>query len=639
MSSQLPADYRPDIDGLRAIAILSILFFHTGFYAGFQGGYVGVDIFFVISGYLITKNIVNDLKYGTFSFKTFYIRRARRLLPALLFTLALSFISGFLILSPQRFEEMAGAALSSLFSMANFFYIGKIGYFKIISFSQPLLHTWALSIEEQFIILWPLTLFPLFRLPKNLVIKAIISVISLAYLLSLILATLFEGSISSYYFTPFRVYEFMAGAILVFVPAISSKRVCEAVFILGSSMMAFSIAHYSSKMQFPSYYALLPTAGAALVIAANNPVFAGRLLNNPLMIFIGRISYSLYLVHWPIKVFMINLKLGYQDNSGIYIVILSFILSTFMYFYIERPFRDNNWGFLYRSFFRIVPVTFFLIAILSLSVWIDKGWTWRYSDNEVPYDGGNPKELSDTLDKFYKSQNVLTAPLQQPGRKNVLLVGDSQSMDYFFALAANRDLIPNINLYHIYLPGACFLKSKPLYSPTLARRIIPKRYIDPQPDCAKAIKDVLDSPFSKSADMVIVATHITTLGQAAYLPEEIKFHRGYSGAEIVIAGPKLMPFNPAVRYMMEADSRTINKISYNFDRLDYIKLNQDLKAISEREGARYFDIDTMVCNNHDRLCRLVDDQGFLLFRDDHHWSLQGEKYFGKMMIKNGLLGK
>jgi peptidoglycan/LPS O-acetylase OafA/YrhL len=355
--------YRPDIDGLRSIAILSVLFFHLG-YKFIPGGFVGVDIFFVISGFLITNLIKNEIdNTGTFNFQNFYIRRVRRLFPALIVVLILTTIFAILILSPTHLASFGGSLMSSLFSISNMFFWIEADYFDVSAKIKPLLHTWSLTVEEQFYFIWPITLILLLKLNKK---WKIISFMIFFALASLYMNEIFNdgsvrfinnhfpswseyfsnGSSTIFYLLPFRIYEFIIGAMLVYVISYKFKKqyLYDILFIVGLIFIGYSIIYFNDKMLFPSYIALLPTVGTALLIYSGNKSRLTLLLSNKLMISIGLISYSLYLIHWPIIVFWNYLSPKLIITEKISIIIISIVLAILSYKFIEQPFRRKKFS-------------------------------------------------------------------------------------------------------------------------------------------------------------------------------------------------------------------------------------------------------------------------------------------------------
>jgi peptidoglycan/LPS O-acetylase OafA/YrhL len=392
--------YRADIDGLRGIAVVSVLLFHLGS-GSFSGGYVGVDVFFVISGFLITRLIRDEVqKTGTFSFSNFYMRRVRRLLPSLLFTLALSLVVAIVLFSPQYLQRFGGALISSVMSFSNFYFWMGSGYFDTASEFKPLLHTWSLSVEEQFYLVWPILLVLLLLKAPKLKIPVVLLVVGAG---SLFLNHLFssneiailleshptiaswftEGALTIFYLAPFRVFEFAIGALIVWLIAYkpTNPLLLEPLVLIGLAMIAYPIFTYTEETLFPSVNALMPCIGAALLIYGGTAKYSGKLLSNKLAVSVGLISYSLYLIHLPIIVFYRYYKLDtltVADQLGVSIV--SLVAATLMYFFIERPFRifpHTNTVISSKKVIYICTVTALLIIIPSASIWANKGWEWR----------------------------------------------------------------------------------------------------------------------------------------------------------------------------------------------------------------------------------------------------------------------
>ncbi|WP_221583740.1 acyltransferase [Microbacterium sp. G2-8] len=306
--------YRPDVDGLRAIAMMSVILFHAGL-SMLPGGYVGVDVFFVISGYLITRQVVTGMQRSQFSFAEFYLRRARRLLPAALVTILGTLVAALVLLPPFRIAEIAQSAAAAAVSVSNIFFWQESGYWAESSASQPLLHTWSLSVEEQFYLVWPLAMFLLVKfLPRLvlpiLVVGTVLSVIATTYVSM-------RSPDAAFYLMPFRVYEFAIGALCVWAeripwsPGRAGGAAQRASWLLGLSLILVAMLTFNEQgTMFPGYLALVPTVGTALMILARRPGGFDAALSNPVMNYIGLRSYSLYLVHWPILVFTAELNGG-----------------------------------------------------------------------------------------------------------------------------------------------------------------------------------------------------------------------------------------------------------------------------------------------------------------------------------------
>lgn len=335
--------YREDIDGLRAIAVGSVVFFHAGI-PGFSGGFVGVDVFFVISGFLITTIIRDGIQTETFTLAEFYDRRIRRIFPILFAVYLVSFVAGIIILLPDDLKALGKSLIASAVFGANIHFHDQAGYFDAPSIAKPLLHTWSLSVEEQFYVLWPLAMLAFARyVPVRHWPAALCAIIalSLAYAQWEISR---ENAKAAFYMPHARAWELMLGALIALAhPAIRISRMArEGLGAGGLILIAGSVALLSEGMDFPGLNALFPCVGAAMVIVSgiNGPTFAGRLLSNPPAVFIGLISYSLYLWHWPIfSYWHITMERAPSLAEALALIGASVALAALSWKYIERPFR------------------------------------------------------------------------------------------------------------------------------------------------------------------------------------------------------------------------------------------------------------------------------------------------------------
>ena len=371
--------YRPDIDGLRAVAVLSILFFHVGI-KHFSGGYVGVDIFFVISGYLITSIIVRELAAGEFSIARFYERRVRRILPALTVVVVATLLAGLVFLSPAQLEELGrSATATSVFSSNIFFFLGS-GYFDGSSELKPLLHTWSLAVEEQYYILFPFLLMLIAKRFSSRFGVWLIS-IGLISLLACIYWTGVNGS-ATFYLIPFRAWELLIGSVLALqlIPKLEGAAARNALSTAGLAMMLTSVFVFTHDTPFPGAAALLPTVGTAFIIhaGAGGKTFVNRALSVRPMVFFGLISYSLYLWHWPIVVFAKQYLINeWTDLETGLILIFIIFLSTLSWRFVETPFRNRQLlGPRERLFVRFAVVTAVVISA-SLTLVFMNGFPGR----------------------------------------------------------------------------------------------------------------------------------------------------------------------------------------------------------------------------------------------------------------------
>jgi len=330
--------YRPEIDGLRTIAVLPVILFHAGF-EWFSGGYVGVDVFFVISGYLITSILVEDLSEGRFSIARFYERRARRILPALFFVLLCTSVAAWLWMLPTQFEEYSRTLLAVIPLASNIYFWQTSDYFAPAAELNPLLHTWSLAVEEQFYIVFPFVLLALWRFGGRAVLWTIVA-LSLG---SLLLAELGSRryATATFYLIPTRAWELGVGAICALVLRNAPPRASGPLAALGLGLILLSVLAF---VPFPSVHALAPVSGTALVILfARAGTFAGRLLSVPLMVGLGLISYSAYLWHQPLFA-LARIGSPTQPSTGLLLtlVLASLVLAWLSWRLVEQPFRRRE---------------------------------------------------------------------------------------------------------------------------------------------------------------------------------------------------------------------------------------------------------------------------------------------------------
>lgn len=337
--------YRADIDGLRALAILPVVLFHAGI-PGSSGGYVGVDVFFVISGFLITSIIRDEIDEGRFSVLRFYERRARRILPALFVVLLCCVPLAGWIFYPDQFLAFSRSLIAASLFVSSHFFRSETGYFDLDSEQKPLLHTWSLSVEEIFYIVFPLLLILIKGATRAGQAKILLAIALLSLIASSIALAQDPRSPSAFFLPYSRAWELLLGAILALgVLPVLTPRYREAASALGMGMILLAVFGYSEETRFPGVAALLPCVGAALILhaGASGDSVVGRVLSLPALVWIGTISYSLYLWHWPLLVFA-HVELGGPVPLWLAVLLLgvAFVLAALSSAYIERPFRGRR---------------------------------------------------------------------------------------------------------------------------------------------------------------------------------------------------------------------------------------------------------------------------------------------------------
>lgn len=335
--------YRPDIDGLRTLAVVPVILFHAGA-SWLPGGFIGVDIFFVISGYLISSILLREIAAGNFSFLRFYERRLRRIIPALLVVLIVTVAVFQLIALPDQAKSTAESGIAGLLSISNVYFWRTSGYFAPAAEFMPLLHTWSLGVEEQFYLLFPVVLLVLarLRLPIGLVLMGITALgFALGYWLSVTRPSV------AYYLLPARFWELGIGAVLAagIVPAARSRALRELLPVAGLGLIGVSLVYIRSDMPFPGWVALIPCLGAALVIHGDGRSWVARkVLGASAMVFVGMLSYSLYLWHWPVltALRLRSASLHLEPWVALAGIAATFLLAWMSWRLVERPFRNRD---------------------------------------------------------------------------------------------------------------------------------------------------------------------------------------------------------------------------------------------------------------------------------------------------------
>lgn len=334
--------YRPDIDGLRAIAVLAVILCHAGF-SGFPGGFIGVDVFFTISGFVVGTSVLGDLSRGTFSLADFYARRAKRLAPALYVTLAAIFIFSILFSFPEDSFHLAKNMLAVATMTSNIFLSKQTGYFDAAADDQPLLHTWSLSVEEQFYLCLPIFFALFYRKRKSWLVPSILLATAISFLWAVIASR--HGAAQTYYFAHLRAFEFLIGTWLATIDAdrqVSQSSAFDVLSLAGVAIVLAGIFGISKTSQFPGVGALVPCGGALLFIAAGRRSRASNvLMGSRVMVLVGKISYPLYLWHWPVFFALRRLDLGTPRNYTLAIV-GSFFASWLTYRYVEQRARESE---------------------------------------------------------------------------------------------------------------------------------------------------------------------------------------------------------------------------------------------------------------------------------------------------------
>jgi peptidoglycan/LPS O-acetylase OafA/YrhL len=501
------ADYRDDINGLRAVAVLGVLLFHLDL-AWFPGGFLGVDVFFVISGFLITRLILRGLGAGEFSFSTFYYNRARRLLPAALVTIAGALVAGVLIFPPLHLLELGQSAVYAVPWLSNFYFWHDTDYFSSEAITKPLLHMWSLSVEEQFYLFWPFFLFAAFRWKGAAGVLWVIAGLFAMGLAATEWATR-AAPAAAFFLTPFRVFEFAIGGLVVFSARRLRPTGFPAEILIGAALatLAVSFVLVTERAPFPTLSALIVCCASAVIIHSGPTRLAAGVLANPVSTFVGRISYSLYLVHWPVVVFYryaVFRDITPEEKAALFAVMI--VLGAILHQGVEQRFR--RYDFFGKTRPQLLArrgwaVATFAIVALAATAWAQKGWTWR-SAQYYP-----PGVIKQNFKHRYQDLSF-ACQLRSPGKcpkaadngaMTVLVVGDSHAPDGF-------------NMIRPALGTARFvLDSAHACPPTdgvgLKVRVAPA--------CRKANEERFDPDYVASFDVIVVSVLFNW-----YRPEDLR---------------------------------------------------------------------------------------------------------------------
>jgi peptidoglycan/LPS O-acetylase OafA/YrhL len=447
-----PAGYRSDIDGLRAVAVTSVVIFHA-FPGWLPGGYVGVDIFFAISGYLISRHIIESLGQQRFSLLDFYTRRIKRIYPALIIVLIASLAAGLVVMASGELIQLSRDALASVLFVANVYFYLTADYFSQGASASPLLHLWSLGVEEQYYIVWPIALFVLWKYTNR---RLAVALIVLAMLLSLASSLLLSSShaTAAFYLPVTRFWELLFGSILAWfdvmgVNALSSGRILfwlprgagvrvrDLVGIAGLALIGASVLLCDPKVVFPGWRAALPAGGATLVMAAGCAAWINRrMLSLRPFVYCGLISYPLYLWHWPILVFVRLLSSGSPSTASLLLAIAAaVVLSACTFNFIEAPARFSRPA--RRHPVLVASALFGVmmgIGVSSYAISRDDGLPNRFPDATF---GANEQGWVYTNDckKRFPDSDFCMMPSGDASR-TVALLGDSHANEYYEGLSS-----------------------------------------------------------------------------------------------------------------------------------------------------------------------------------------------------------
>lgn len=443
--SQSNSEYRPDVDGLRAIAVLSVVIFHA-FPSALSSGFIGVDIFFVISGYLITGIIFKETKENSFSLAHFYSKRVRRIFPALLLVLFFCLIVGWMALTADEYKQLTRHAAGGAAFINNVVSWRESGYFDNPAETKPLLHLWSLAIEEQFYLFWPIIFTLLLRSTKTILVS--ISLL-LAASLSYSLWKIGVDPVGDFYSPLTRFWELLIGGLLACMLANKSEFLQDRhnlLSIIGSLLVLIGLCLIDKQSSFPGAWALLPTLGAFFLIWSKNSHINKQILSNPVLVWIGLISYPLYLWHWPLLSFA-RIFEGTTPSTAVRIgLVVSSILIAFMtYKFIEKPIRAST-----KPRKLVITLSLLMLSTFVVSFYIKSNQGFEHRQYEKL--NGDASTLVIGADRSSHSkkcglENVAEIKIEwcthdnKLDKPNYALLGDSKGEAIYFGLS--RESLPN----------------------------------------------------------------------------------------------------------------------------------------------------------------------------------------------------
>lgn len=621
--------YYASLDGLRAMSVMFVLLFHAGF-NWLKGGFIGVDVFFVISGFLITGNIIRDLNENRWSFSAFYFRRIARLLPALFVVILGTMFFSYFILSPENLEKLGETSIYTSLSLSNFFFWNELNYFDQSSELKPLLHTWSLSVEEQFYLIWPLLIVFCYGLKHKYAVMTGLFILGIT---SLILAYIVNANDSSavFYLTPFRGYQFTLGGLIALI-GIGSKEnvtsIANIVSVITLVMLAFIVNGEQNNLFMT---ATLPAISAALFIWSSENRIAKYVYASPLFLWIGKRSYSIYLVHWPLMVlWKIATDYKFDAVESLASCIFSIAIGTFLYEFIEKRFRLRpSYSIKHKSYIAMTT-TILLVSILFIgaNIWGYNGFPERIA-KETALIELNMTELWNKRKKELRTNdcNILVGKLSEKGRtpsynmnvcskpsiekKSIFIIGDSYASDTYLIF---KRAYPDVYIGQMTIPG-CRLRLPSDFTGTENKECI---------DFYKLAFDKIITTDNYSKVIISSNWDINKLNEIENLVKHLKS----KNVEIIMIGQRLRFLDriPSIIASSKNLSAAHNRAQKLIDE-SKIKTNNTLENRFSKM-VKYIDMLKIQCEKE---CDIVNDKGKLLYLDESHINIDGADVFANRL--------
>ena len=622
--------YRPEIDGLRALAIIPVILFHAGFEL-FSGGFVGVDVFFVISGYLITTILIQELNSQKFSFLSFYERRARRILPALFFVMMACIPFAWLWMLPSQMKDFSQSLVATSLFASNILFWRESGYFAAASEEKPLLHTWSLAVEEQYYLLFPLFFFLAWRFEKNRILWIVVIIAIMSFLLS-------EWGwrnqpTANFYLAPTRAWELLSGSIAAFILQQSTPRKNDIYALVGLIAILASIFIFDHNTPFPSAYALAPVLGTVLVVLfADKGTVVGKLLGTRALVAIGLVSYSAYLWHQPLFAFA-KLRLHESPTSSLMLVLslASFPLAYLTWRYIEIPCRSSKKHSLLNTRTIAVLGSISFILIGGLFIHFDKHIRYSESQAKIIADG----EKNHGIMKFFAydryrcffdytqdpNQLISNECIKNSSKSRIIIFGDSEAAHLLYGF---KRLFPTHQVMQ--------------FTGTSCRAIDYRKNTD---RCKKFyqlfMKDIV--PKISSKDLVVISSNwwgtYEKIGEQEFslaLTKTLTSLKNTGAKTHIFTNTPGFLKNPYEQTAVEKLFEHSNDIFLQSQSI--WKSDQSIKEIATSLNVPFFDVAQYLCDNK-QMCLFKDSKDYLFF-DKGHLSFYGSEFVAEK-YRNSLM--